>query len=189
MTTPEPPVERPDTSSARTATSLVLVNTGDGKGKSSAAFGTVLRAVALDWPVAVVQFLKSGGWQVGEEKICRGLGVDWFAEGDGFTWNAEDLDESQALAQAAWAKAKDLIQSDRYRLVVLDEISYALTWNWIDTAEVVSTLVSRPERVSVILTGRDMVAEVVEVADTVTEMVNVKHAFDSGIVAKKGIDY
>jgi cob(I)alamin adenosyltransferase len=189
MTTDEPPVDKPDTSSARTVPSLVLVNTGEGKGKSTAAFGTVLRAVAMGWPVAVIQFLKSGGWQVGEEKICRELGVDWYAEGDGFTWNAEDLDQSRALAQAAWAKAKQLIGEGGHRLIVLDEISYAMTWEWIDTADVVDTLRSRPETVSVILTGRDMAAEVIEVADTVTEMVKVKHAFDRGIVAKKGIDY
>lgn len=189
MTADEPPVAKPDTSSARTAPSLVLVNTGDGKGKSTAAFGTVLRAVAQGWPVAVIQFLKSGGWHVGEEKICRQLGVDWYAEGDGFTWNAEDLDESQALARGAWAKAKQLIDESSHRLIVLDEISYAMTWGWIDTAEVVETLRSRPETVSVVLTGRDMAADVIEVADTVTEMVKIKHAFDRGIVAKKGIDY
>ncbi|MDH3293215.1 MAG: cob(I)yrinic acid a,c-diamide adenosyltransferase, partial [Acidimicrobiia bacterium] len=148
----QPPVDKPDTSEARTAPSLVLVNTGAGKGKSTAAFGTALRALALGWPVAVVQFLKSGGWQVGEERICRELGVDWFAEGDGFTWNSEDLGESAALAQAAWARAKNLITSDKYRLVVLDEISYALTWGWVDIADVVETLVNRPKRTSVILT-------------------------------------
>jgi cob(I)alamin adenosyltransferase len=185
----QPPTAKPDTSEARTAPSLILVNTGDGKGKSTAAFGTVLRAVALGWPVAVVQFLKSGGWQVGEEKICRNLGVAWFAEGDGFTWNSDDLDESAALARAAWDRAKQLITGGDYRLVVLDEISYALTWDWVDTADVVATLTGRPEHTSVILTGREMAQEVVDVAHTVTEMRKVKHAFDSGIVAKKGIDY
>ena len=190
MTTPdEPPQDKPDTTTARTVRSLVLVNTGDGKGKSTAAFGTVLRAVAQGWNVAVVQFLKSGGWHVGEEKICRDLGVDWYAEGDGFTWDSNDLDESAALATAAWNRAKELIEGGEHRLVVLDEISYALTWGWVDIADVVETLVNRPKRTSVILTGRNMAQEVIEVADTVTEMVKVKHAFDSGIVAKKGIDY
>ncbi len=173
----------------KTASSLVLVNTGDGKGKSTAAFGTVLRGLALDWPVAVVQFLKSGDWNTGEEKVLRKLGVDWFAAGDGFTWNSDDLDESKALAQGAWAKAAELIGSGDYRLVVLDEISYALTWEWIETPPVVAALVERPERTSVILTGRDMKSEIIEVADTVTEMRQVKHAFERKIVAKKGIDY
>jgi cob(I)alamin adenosyltransferase len=187
--TNEPPVDKPNASQATTASSLVLVNTGDGKGKSTAAFGTVLRAVAMGWPVAVVQFLKSGGWQVGEEKICRDLGVDWLVEGDGFTWNSDDLDESAALAQGAWLKAKQLITAGDHRLVVLDEISYALTWDWISTDDVVETITGRPATTSVILTGRDMADQIIEIADTVTEMRKVKHAFDAGIVAKKGIDY
>ena len=186
----EPPVERPyEQRELRSAASLVLVNTGDGKGKSTAAFGTVLRAVAQGWPVAVVQFLKSGNWNTGEEKACRGLGVAWYAAGDGFTWDSDDLDETRAKAVAAWEFAAGLVAAGNHRLVVLDEISYAMTWGWIDAAAVAAAVAARPERVSVILTGRDMAPEVIEVADTVTEMVNVKHAFDRGIRAKKGIDY
>ena len=173
----------------RVAKSLVLVNTGNGKGKSTAAFGTALRALALEWPVAVVQFLKSGEWRVGEETMLRKLGAEWYAEGDGFTWDSENLDESAALAAGAWEKAKGLISDGKHRLVVLDEISYAMTWKWIDTADVVATIVNRPETVSVILTGRDMPDEVIAVADTVTEMKQIKHAFEQKIVAKKGIDY
>jgi cob(I)alamin adenosyltransferase len=184
-----PPIDKPDRDSFKTAKSLVVVNTGHGKGKSTAAFGTALRAIALGWKVGVVQFLKSGDWQVGEEKICRELGVDWFAAGDGFTWNSEDLDESRAMAQGAWEHAKKLLAGDEYRLLVLDEISYAMTWEWIDPAEVATVLQGRPAKVNVILTGRDMHDDVVAVADTVTEMRKVKHAFDRGIVAKKGIDY
>lgn len=184
-----PPVEKPDRSSLKTAKSLVVVNTGDGKGKSTAAFGTVLRGLARGWKVGVVQFLKSGDWHVGEEKICRELGVDWFAGGDGFTWNSEDLDESRALAQGAWSHAKQLMSGDEYRLLVLDEISYAMTWDWIDPADVAKSLADRSEKLSVVLTGREMASEVIDVADTVTEMRKIKHAFDSGIVAKKGIDY
>ncbi len=185
-----PQQERPyDLSAMKTVDSLVLVNTGDGKGKSTAAFGTVLRAVSQGWPVAVVQFLKSGDWNTGEEKVCRELGVQWFSAGDGFTWDSDDLDESRAMAVAAWEFAAQLVAGGDYRLVVLDEISYAMTWDWIDAAEVAAALESRPERVSVILTGRDMADEVIEVADTVTEMVKVKHAFDRQILAKKGLDY
>ncbi len=187
--TPAPPTDTPDKGAMSTPTSLVLVNTGHGKGKSTAAFGTMLRAVALGWPVAVVQFLKSGEWRVGEEKIFRELGVDWYTAGDGFTWDSEDLDESRATARAAWELASGLIAADRHRLVVLDEISYAMTWGWIDTGAVVAAISGRPKRVSVILTGRDMPSEIVDVADTVTEMVKIKHAFDAGLVAKKGIDY
>lgn len=185
----EPPVDKPDTSGARTAPSLVLVNTGHGKGKSSAAFGVVVRAVALDWKVAVVQFLKSGDWQVGEEKVCRQLGVEWYAAGDGFTWDADDLDESRATARGAWELATRLMADDSYRLLVLDEISYAMTWDWIDTDDVVAAVRGRSERLNVVLTGRDMPQAVIDVADTATEMRSIKHAFDQGIVAKKGIDY
>lgn len=185
----QPPTDAPDKSGMRTASSLVLVNTGHGKGKSSAAFGTAVRALARGWTVGVVQFLKSGEWNVGEEKILRQLGVDWYAEGDGFTWDSEDLDESTALARVAWGRAKAMIEAGNHRLVILDEISYAMTWNWIDTDEVVDTIENRPERVSVILTGRDMAPAIIDLADTVTEMTPIKHAFDAGIVAKKGIDY
>ncbi len=185
-----PREERPyDISELRSAPSLVMVNTGHGKGKSTAAFGTVLRAVARGWPTAVVQFLKSGNWNTGEEKVCRELGVQWFSAGDGFTWESDDIDETKAKAVAAWEFSAQLIAGGEYRLVVLDEISYAMTWDWIDAADVAAALESRPERVSVILTGRDMADEVIDVADTVTEMVKVKHAFDRQIRAKKGLDY
>ncbi len=182
--------ERPyDRSELRSAPSLVMVNTGHGKGKSTAAFGTLIRAVARGWPTAVVQFLKSGDWNTGEEKVCRELGVQWFSAGDGFTWESDDLDETRAKAVAAWKFSAELIAGSDYRLVVLDEISYAMTWDWIAADEVASAVADRPEKVSVILTGRDMADEVIEVADTVTEMVKVKHAFDSRIRAKKGLDY
>ena len=191
MTTESAPrEERPyDISELRSAPSLVMVNTGHGKGKSTAAFGTVLRAVARGWPIAVVQFLKSGNWNTGEEKVCRELGVQWFSAGDGFTWESDDIDETKAKAVAAWDFSAALIAGGEYRLVVLDEISYAMTWDWIDAADVAAALESRPEQVSVILTGRDMAEEVIDVADTVTEMVKVKHAFDRQIRAKKGLDF
>ncbi|MCY3953502.1 MAG: cob(I)yrinic acid a,c-diamide adenosyltransferase [bacterium] len=191
MTSDEAPLtDRPyEQRQLRSAPSLVLINTGDGKGKSTAAFGTILRALAQGWPVAVVQFLKSGDWNTGEEKTCRGLGVEWYSAGDGFTWDSEDLDETKAKAVAAWEFSAGLVAAGTHRLVVLDEISYAMTWGWIAADEVAAALAGRPEQVSVILTGRDMAAEVVEAADTVTEMVSVKHAFDGGIRAKKGIDY
>jgi cob(I)alamin adenosyltransferase len=190
MSSDEPQSERPyERDGLRSAPSLVVVNTGDGKGKSTAAFGIVLRAVAREWPVAVVQFLKSGDWNTGEEKVCRGLGVDWFAAGDGFTWDSADLDETRAKAVAAWRFAAGLISGGRYRLVVLDEISYAMTWEWIDAAEVAAAVAARPDAVSVVLTGRDMADDVIRIADTVTEMVKVKHAFDDGIRAKRGVDF
>ena len=112
-----PPTEAPPVGNVRVK-SLLLVNTGDGKGKSTAAFGTVMRAVARGWKVAVIQFLKSGDWKVGEEKIARQIGADWWAMGDGFTWDSEDMEESQAIAVAAWSRARELISSGDYDLVV-----------------------------------------------------------------------
>jgi cob(I)alamin adenosyltransferase len=174
----------------RRVPSVVVVNTGDGKGKSTAAFGVVVRAVARDWRVGVVQFLKSGKWQVGEEQVCRDrLGVDWYAIGEGFTWDSADLTQDEAVAQAAWAHARALIEAGEHRLVVLDEITYPMTWGWIDTDEVVATIAGRPEAVNVVCTGRGAPDALVAVADTVTEMRKVKHAYDTGVLAKKGIDY
>ncbi|HEY8582990.1 MAG TPA: cob(I)yrinic acid a,c-diamide adenosyltransferase [Capillimicrobium sp.] len=169
--------------------SVVLVNTGDGKGKSTAAFGTVLRAVARGWNVSVIQFVKSGTWKVGEEEVCRRLGVEWASTGDGFSWLSDDLERSRALACAAWQLAQATIAAGEHRLVVLDEITYAINWGWIPADEVASALRDRPEEVNVIATGRDAPPELVAVADTVTEMVKVRHAYDDGIRAKRGIDF
>jgi len=189
VTTIEPPEEHRLPEGAHAARSIVLVNTGDGKGKSTAAFGVVMRGVAREWKVGVVQFLKSGEWHVGEEDIARRLGVEWWALGDGFTWDSENLTQDQAVAREAWARAKALIQGGDYQLVVLDEITYPMTWGWIDTDDVVQTIRDRPARVNVVATGRDAPAALIEVADTATEMRKIKHAYDAGILAKKGIDY
>ena len=188
------PSEAPPTEHAhpelRRVESVVLVNTGDGKGKSTAAFGTVVRGVARGWRVAVVQFLKSGRWQVGEEAVCRDrLGVDWFAIGEGFTWESKDLTEDEAVAQAAWQHAKDLIAAGEHRLVVLDEITYPMQWDWISTDDVVATITDRPSTVNVVCTGRGAPDALLTVADTATEMVKLKHVYDTGVRAKKGIDY
>ncbi len=170
--------------------SVVIVNTGDGKGKSTAAFGVVVRGAARGWRVAVVQFLKSGKWQVGEEAVCRDrLGVDWWAIGEGFTWDSDNLSRDEAVARAAWAHARTLIEAGGHRLVVLDEITYPMNWAWISTDEVLATIRTRPARVNVVCTGRDAGAALVDLADTVTEMRMVKHVYDSGVLAMKGIDY
>ncbi|MBK9180209.1 MAG: cob(I)yrinic acid a,c-diamide adenosyltransferase [Acidimicrobiales bacterium] len=189
--TGEPPVDdpRPRPGDLRTAPSLVLVNTGDGKGKSTAAFGVMLRALAREWRVAVVQFLKSGDWQVGEEAMGRRLGVDWWSLGEGFTWDSADLTRDEAVAREAWSHARRLIEAGEHRLVVLDELTYPLRWGWVDTAEVVAVIRERPPRVSIVVTGRDAPGELVDVADTVTEMRSVKHAYERGIAAKRGIDW
>ncbi len=185
----EIPTDDPRPTELRRAPSLVLVNTGPGKGKTSAAIGVVVRAVARGWPVAVVQFLKSGTWRTGEEKVCRDLGVDWWAEGEGFTWDSDDLTVDQAVAASAWQNAAALIAKGDHQLVVLDEVTYPLNWGWIDLDEAVEAISTRPEHVSVILTGRDAPARVIEIADTVSEVADVKHAYRAGIRAKKGIDF
>lgn len=186
--THEPPTTAPPKGTVREP-SLVLINTGDGKGKSTAAFGTAIRAVARGWRVAVIQFLKSGEWSVGEEKIGRQVGIDWWALGDGFTWDSDDMDESEAIARDAWRHASEVIASGEYDLVVLDEITYPINWGWILIGDVVQALENRPERVNVFITGRDAPEELVEIADTVTEMVKIKHAYDRGVMARRGIDY
>ena len=187
--TDAPPTEHAGPPELRRAESLVLVNTGDGKGKSTAAFGTMIRSVARGWPVAVVQFLKSGKWQVGEEKVARDLGVDWLAIGEGFTWDSEDLTQDEAVAREAWRRAAELLAAGQHRLVVLDEITYPMNWGWIDTDEVVGAIVGRSPKTTVICTGRDAPRALLDVADTATEMVELKHAYRSGIRAMKGIDY
>jgi cob(I)alamin adenosyltransferase len=171
------------------APSLVLVNTGDGKGKSTAAFGVMLRALARDWRVAVVQFIKSDRWKVGEEKMAVALGVDWLKGGDGFTWLSEDLDESGRRAVSAWEIAAATIRAGEHKLVVLDEITYAINYGWIDGDEVAAAIRDRPREVSIVATGRRAPQALIDVADTVTEMVKVRHAYDRGIRARRGIDY
>lgn len=174
----------------RKVDSLVLVNTGDGKGKSTAAFGLIVRAIARDWQVAVVQFVKSGKWRVGEEEVCRDrLGVDWWTVGSGFTWNSKDLTRDQAVARAGWEHARAVIAAGEHRLVVLDEITYPINWGWLDAAEVVEVISARPQQVTVVCTGRDAPASLIAIADTVTEMRKVKHVYDTGVFAMKGIDF
>ena len=185
----EPLTENPAKEKTSVAKSIILVNTGDGKGKSSAAFGVMLRGLARDWPVAVVQYIKSGDWNVGEEKMGRKLGVDWFTYGDGFTWNSEDLENDKAIAQRGWDQTAALIAADTHRLIILDELTYLINWGWIEAEPVYEAIRNRPEKVNIVVTGRDAPDGLIEVADTVSEVVKVKHAFDRGIIAKKGIDY
>jgi len=171
------------------APSLVLVNTGDGKGKSTAAFGFMLRALARNWRVAVIQFIKSDRWKVGEEKMAVGLGVDWLKGGDGFTWESPDLDESRGRAVAAWQLAAATIAAGAHELVVLDEITYPINYGLLPIDDVLDAIHARPEHVNVVATGRNAPEALVELADTVTEMRKVKHAFDRGIRARRGLDF
>jgi len=169
--------------------SLVLLNTGDGKGKSTAAWGVVLRALAEGWPVYVVQFLKSEDWSPGEEVMLRRLGVTWVKGGDGFTWESPDLGRSQVVALSAWWQAAEALESGLYRLVVLDELTYPLAFGWMGVDEVVDAIRLRAAGVNVIVTGRDAPQELVAVADVVTHMAKVSHPFDRGVQARAGIDF
>jgi cob(I)alamin adenosyltransferase len=168
---------------------LVLVNTGHGKGKSSAAFGVMARAWARGWRVAVVQFVKGGKWKTGERKLADHLGIEWHTLGDGFTWESSDLDETAAKGRHAWEVAASKLASGDYDMVILDEVTYAMNYGWIDTDEVVAAVSSRSPSTNVVITGRDAPSKLVEIADTVTEMRKIKHVYDQGIGARKGIEY
>jgi cob(I)alamin adenosyltransferase len=169
--------------------SLVLINTGNGKGKSSAAFGVMNRAWARGWKVGVVQFVKSGKWKVGERKLAEHLGIEWHVLGDGFTWESTDLDETAAKGRHAWEVAREKLASGDYDMLIFDELTYAVSFGWVPVAEVVDGVRNRAPKTNVIITGRDAAPELIEIADTVTEMRMVKHAYEKGIKARKGIEY
>ncbi|MFZ8821613.1 MAG: cob(I)yrinic acid a,c-diamide adenosyltransferase [Ilumatobacteraceae bacterium] len=185
----EPLTEDPRPDGLRSAPSLVVLNTGNGKGKSSSAFGMMVRGLAVDWNVAVCQFIKSGDWRVGEEKMGRKLGVEWHSFGDGFTWDSDNLDHDRNIAREGWEQAAAVISGGDHQLVILDELTYLCSWGWIDTSEVVGTIKQRPDHVNIVITGRDAPQDLIDIADTVTEMTEIKHAYSQGIRAKRGIDY
>jgi len=171
------------------AESLVLVNTGHGKGKSSAAFGVMARGWARGWTVGVVQFVKGGKWKTGERKLADHLGIEWHTLGDGFTWESTDLDETAAKGRHAWEVARAKLASGEYQLLILDELTYAAKYGWVPVEEIVAGIRERAPKTNVVVTGRDAPDELVALADTVTEMRKVKHAYDEGIKAIKGIEY
>lgn len=168
---------------------LVLVHTGDGKGKSSSAFGVIIRALGWGKSVGVVQFIK-GKWLTGERQFFDKLGgVDWHTMGDGFTWNTQDKDRDIEAAEAAFAKACQMMASGDYDLVVLDEINIAMRYDYISVEAVLAGLDQRHQRTSVILTGRDAKPALCDYADLVSEMREVKHPFKAGIKAQRGLDF
>ena len=171
---------------------LIIVHTGAGKGKSSSGFGMILRCIAHEMPCAVVQFIK-GAWDTGERRLIEGHFGDlcqFFAMGEGFTWETQDKEKDIAAARRGWEKAKELIRDDRNRMVLLDEINIALRYDYLDVAEVVAFLRDeKPEMTHVVLTGRNAKPELIELADLVTEMTLVKHPFRSGIKAQAGVEF
>lgn len=174
----------------RTKRGLVLINTGEGKGKTTASLGVILRMLGRKKRVALVQFLKHEGGQWGEVRGLRELGLDAIKTGDGWTWTSKDLDESQSKALHGWEIAKEKITSGEYDLVVLDEFTYLLDFGWLDTMEVLNWLEeNKPEEMNLIITGRNAPQALIDYADTVTEMTKIKHAYDAGIPARAGIEF
>ncbi|MEM7730843.1 MAG: cob(I)yrinic acid a,c-diamide adenosyltransferase [Pseudomonadota bacterium] len=168
---------------------LVLVHTGDGKGKSSSAFGVMVRALGWGQTVGVVQFIK-GKWITGERQFFDRLGgVDWHTMGEGFTWDTQDRERDIAAAEAAFGNAAAMMASGDYDLVVLDEINIALRYDYLDVQTVLDALKTRSDRTSVVLTGRDAKPELCDYADLVSEMREVKHPFKAGIKAQRGLDF
>jgi cob(I)alamin adenosyltransferase len=171
---------------------LVLINTGPGKGKTTAAMGTALRAVGNGMKVLMLQFLK-GSWHYGELDAVKAFGENFVLKqmGRGFVkiGGAETDPEDLRMVEAAWEEARQAILSGEWDMVVLDEINYAIGYGMLDPAKVVEALRSRPEMVHVILTGRNAHPSLIDIADTVTEMRQVKHAYENGILAQRGIEY
>lgn len=168
---------------------LVLVHTGNGKGKSSSAFGVIVRALGWRHSVGVIQFIK-GNWITGERRFFDRLGgVAWHTMGEGFTWDTQDRDRDIAAATAAFAKAREMMASGDFDLIVLDEINIALRYDYLDVGDVLAGLKSRADRTSVILTGRDAPAALCDYADLVTEMTEIKHPYAAGIKAQRGVDF
>jgi cob(I)alamin adenosyltransferase len=170
---------------------LVVVHTGDGKGKSTAAFGLALRGWNQGWSVAVFQFVKSAKWRLGEQTAFEKLGIEWHKMGSGWSWSRKQGDEEDHAAAAAegWAEIKRRIAAEQHDMLLLDEFTYPINWGWVDVQDVVETLTNRPGRQHVVITGRRADPRLVEVADLVTEMTKVKHPMDTGQKGQRGIEW
>ena len=169
---------------------LVIVNTGNGKGKSTAAFGTVLRAWGRGLRVCVIQFIKAETSNYGEIQAARKLQIEWHSLGDGFTWLSKDIEKTADRARHAWTFAQEKIASGNYDLIVLDEMTYAFHHGWVDVNAMIAWLRDhKPPMLHVIITGRDAPEELIEFADLVTEMREIKHPFQTGIKAQAGIEF
>jgi cob(I)alamin adenosyltransferase len=169
---------------------LILVNTGEGKGKSSSALGMVFRAAGWGMKVCVIQFIK-GQWQTGEQRAAERFdNIEWHALGDGFTWNTKNPEQDIKTSQAIWEFSKEKILSQQYDLILLDEINYCCAYQWLSGQEVADFIVAhKAPWQHLILTGQKAAPEIVAIADTVTEMTKIKHAFEKGIKAEQGIEF
>jgi len=184
--------QRKKVNSASDDRGIIIVNTGDGKGKSTAAFGTAFRAIGQGFNVAIIQFIK-GKWKTGEMEVFKKFdNITHIISGEGFTWETQDKDKDIEAAQRGWTEAKKIIQnsSDKeYQLLVLDEFNIALNLGYVDIKEVVEIFSNKPDSLNIISTGRYAPDELIEIADTVTEMKPLKHAFEGGIKAQRGIEF
>jgi len=169
---------------------LIVVNTGDGKGKSSSAFGMVFRAAAWGMKVCVIQFIK-GKWKTGEQKAAERFdNIEWHALGDGFTWDTKNPEQDIATSREIWDLCKEKLRSHEFDMLVFDEINYVTGYGWIPGEEIAGFLrEERPEWMHILMTGRNAAPDVIDVADTVTEMRMIKHAFEQGIKATQGIEF
>jgi cob(I)alamin adenosyltransferase len=178
---PVPPRER--------RTGLVLLHTGNGKGKTTAALGILLRATGRDMKVAMLQFVKTEGSERGEHIAARRLGVEIIPMGAGFTWLSEKIEEDRALARKCWARCREALESEEYDILIFDELTYALSYGWLEHEEVLPVLDARPQGTHVVITGRKATPELVEFADLVTEMREVKHPYRTqGVGAQPGLE-
>ncbi len=173
-----------------TSKGLLMVHTGAGKGKSTASFGLVLRALGNGWRVGVVQFIK-GAWQTGERKALERFPdlIEWHTMGEGFTWETQDRQRDIAAAARAWQMAQTLMQDPRVRLLVLDELNIALRYDYLPLGEVLAALAGRRDDLNIVVTGRNAKPELISIADLVTEMALVKHHFAAGVKAQPGIEF
>ena len=169
---------------------LIMIYTGAGKGKTTAALGLLFRALGRKWRVAVVQFIK-GAWKTGEAEMAKELAgrVDWFAMGDGFTWITQNYEQDAASARRAWAKCLEVLRDPRYQVVIFDELNYVLHYNFLSVQDVLDGLAQKPPQMHVVITGREAPDALIAVADLVTEMREIKHPYQAGIAAQPGIDY
>lgn len=169
---------------------LIVVNTGDGKGKTTAALGVALRAVGYGFKVSMIQFIK-GAWKPGEVRVAPRLAPNFeiIPMGLGFTWLSKDLERDKKKAQEGWRLAKEKINSGNYNIVILDEITHAINHSFVELSDVVRTLRNKDEMLHVIVTGRDAPQEIIEMADLVTEMKLIKHPYEKGVAAQKGVEF
>lgn len=171
-------------------TGLVMLFTGCGKGKTTAALGALLRAWGWGWKASVIQFIKAEGSDWGETRAAQRLGIEWHTTGAGFTWETHDLQAAAERARHAWEMAQALIESGNYDLVVLDELTYTFSYGWLDLGGVTAWLAEhRPHHTSVVITGRDAAPALIDFVDLATDMRNLKHPFEQGMGAQRGIEY